>query len=122
MYVQEPAIQSGIVALNSFVNPTISEKLAPTPEMSVNLMQCIIWGITVFWIAGMTIMIVYGLISYLQLHHRICAGVYDAQKKIWRCDYISTPFILGVFRPRIYLPSSILKEDEAYVIDMRGHI
>lgn len=37
MYVQEPAIQSGIVALNSFVNPTISEKLAPTPEMSVIL-------------------------------------------------------------------------------------
>ena len=61
MYVQEPAIQSGIVALNSFGNPTISEKLAPTPEMSVNPMQCIIWGITVFWIAGMTIMIVYGL-------------------------------------------------------------
>ena len=54
--------------------------------------------------------------SYLRLYRRICAGVYDAQKKIWRCDYISTPFILGVFRPRIYLPSSILEVDEAYVI------
>ncbi len=48
MYVQKPVIHSGIVALNSFVNPTISEKLAPTPEVSANPMQRIIWGAAVF--------------------------------------------------------------------------
>lgn len=116
MYVQEPAIHSGIVALNTFVNPTLSEKLAPTPEVSVNPMQRIVLGATVCWSVGMTIMVLYGLISYVRLHRRICACVYDTQKKVWLCDYIATPFILGVFRPRIYLPSNLQDEDEVYVI------
>ena len=52
MYVQEPAIQSGIVALNSFVNPTISEKLAPTPEMSVILCSVLFGELQFFGLQG----------------------------------------------------------------------
>lgn len=52
MYVQEPAIQSGIVALNSFVNPTISEKLAPTLEMSVILCSVLFGELQFFGLQG----------------------------------------------------------------------
>ena len=52
MYVQEPVIQSGIVALNSFVNPTISEKLAPTPEMSVILCSVLFGELQFFGLQG----------------------------------------------------------------------
>ena len=116
MQAQKPVIHSGIAILNSYVNATISQTLAPTIEVSINPMQRIIFTVTAVWIAGMIVMIIYGLSSYLRLRQRICAGVYDTQKDVWLCDYIDTPFILGVFRPRIYLPSNILDEDEVYVI------
>lgn len=32
------------------------------------------------------------------------------------CDRIDTPFILGVFRPRIYLPSNMSEQDVTYVL------
>ncbi len=35
---------------------------------------------------------------------------------IWLCDHISTPFILGLFRPRIFLPSAMNEADREYVI------
>ena len=116
MQAQKPVIHSGIAILNSYVNATISQALAPTIEVSINPMQRIIFTVTAVWIAGMIVMIIYGLSSYLRLKQRICAGVYDTQKDVWLCDYIATPFILGIFRPRIYLPSNILDEDEVYRI------
>jgi hypothetical protein len=39
-----------------------------------------------------------------------------AEKGVWLCDGIDTPFIFGVFRPRIYLPSSMDEEAAAYVL------
>ena len=38
------------------------------------------------------------------------------QDNIWLCDHIDTPFILGVIRPRIYLPSNMNEQDIEYVI------
>lgn len=115
MYVQEPAIHSGVSALNAYVNPIISETLAPKPESSVNPMQKIVFAATFLWLVGVVGMICYGLISYLRLYRRTAAGL-RIEENIWRCDYISTPFILGIIHPHIFLPSSLPEADAAYVI------
>ena len=117
-----PAVDSGIPFLNQAVNPIISGSLAPNVGYSVNPMQVVAFIGAVIWLVGIAVMLIYTLISYLKIHRKVREAV-PYNENIFVCDRIAAPFILGVFRPRIYLPSSIDKQDEEYVIaHERAHI
>ena len=62
------------------------------------------------WAVGLGIFLLYGLMSYLWLRRKVLVSI-NLKDNIWICDAIGTPFILGVIRPRIYLPS-VLEEDK----------
>lgn len=55
------------------------------------------------------------LFSYLQLHSRVRESVV-IKDNILICDRISSPFVFGIIRPRIYLPSALSEEEKTYVI------
>lgn len=67
------------------------------------------------WISGAAAMLLYTLISYFRILKKVRESVVF-KENIMMCDRISTPFILGVFRPRVYIPASISKTDLEYVI------
>ena len=115
IYSDVPTIQSGILALNSTINPIISESLAPNVGDSVNPIQVIIFVASVIWVAGMIAMFLYTAISYLRIHKKVREAVL-LKDDVWLCDHISTPFIFGVIYPCIYLPSSMSEQDMEYVI------
>lgn len=115
LYSSEPAIHSGIPAFNSLVNPILSESMAPTVGNSVNPMQVAAGIAANIWILGMVLLAAYALISYLRLRHKLREAVQE-QAGIWVCDGLGSAFLLGLFRPRIYLPSSLNGTDKAYVI------
>ena len=116
-YAANPAIASGISAVNSIVNPLLQTSLAPDPTYisSVNPMQIVLFVAAWVWIIDMVGMLLYSLISYFRIVRKVREAV-PMKENIWVCDHIDTPFILGVFRPRIYLPSSMSETDEEYVI------
>lgn len=138
VYAQEPAIQSGISFLNQAVNPVISQSLAPKGFGSVNPMQIALYIASWLWIAGIIGMLVYAAISYLGVRRKVSASVpvsestchachteslyhkikgsHSAQNLLWLCDYIDSPFILGILRPRIYLPSTLDTTQITHVI------
>lgn len=117
-----PAIDSGISYLNQAVNPIISGSLAPVAGDSVNPMQVVAFIGAVIWIVGIAAMLIYALISYICVYRQVREGVRQ-DGNIYICDRISAPFILGVFRPKIYLPSSIDRQDAEYVIaHERAHL
>ena len=103
---QEPAINSGIPLVNETVNPAIAESFAPAPENSVNPLQIVIFAAAIIWIAGVVIMLAYALFSYLKLKKTVSICV-PAGEGVFACDEVKAPFILGVFRPGIYVPSSM---------------
>lgn len=115
IYSEAPAIHSGVPIFNSTVNPIISENLAPEVGASVNPMQIIAFVASVVWIVGIVAMVLYTVISYFRIHRKVREAV-PYQDNIWLCDHIDTPFILGVIRPRIYLPSNMNEQDIEYVI------
>lgn len=101
-----PAIQSGIPVVNHTLNPIIKENLSPVPWESVNPMQ-VVWTVASWiWIGGMILMALYAAVSYLRLRRRVRVSV-ETEPKVMICDGIDTPFILGILRPRIYLPSAL---------------
>ncbi len=115
LYTDTPAIHSGVAAFNAAVNPVLSESLAPAAGASVNPMQVITRIASIVWIVGIAAMLIYMAVSYLRIHKNVREAV-PFQANIWLCDHVETPFILGVVRPRILLPSSLHEQDLEYVI------
>ena len=111
----EPAINSGITIVNEAVNPVVAESFTPAPTDSANPLQIVIPVAEIIWIAGIVIMLGYALISYLKLKKSLSVCV-PAGERILACDEVKAPFILGVFRPVIYVPSSMSGKTLAHVI------
>lgn len=74
------------------------------------------------WLAGMLGMLGYGGIKTTVLEKRVRASI-PLEEKVYLCDGVPGPFLLGVFRPRIYLPSSMPGESWKYVLlHERAHL
>ena len=122
LYSSQPSIHSGIPLMNSVVNPILSESMAPTVGNSVNPMQVVMTVGSWVWIAGMVILLLYAGISYTRLRFKLREAVYEGENT-WVCDHIDSAFLLGLFRPRIFLPSALNGQDKEYVIaHERAHL
>ena len=103
--VERPYIDSGISIIDNNVNPGLGEALKPGIEDSMNPMQGIV-AAGMMWIVGIAIMLVYALVSFLILKKRVRASV-SAGEGIYECDEVESPFILGILKPIIYVPSGL---------------
>ena len=115
VYSPVPTISSGIYALNQTINPLISSSLAPNIGDSVNPMQVVVGVAAVVWIAGIAAMLVYMAVSYIRLKHQVQTAVL-LEKNVWQSENVASPFILGVIKPRIYLPFDMTEADRANVL------
>jgi beta-lactamase regulating signal transducer with metallopeptidase domain len=114
-FSDKPAIDSGLISMDQVVNPVIQSSFTPEPMASANPLQIWIPIASFVWVAGMCGMVIYMLASYLGIRRKVREAV-RLDGRLWECDHISTPFILGVFRPRIYLPSGLEEADRGYVL------
>lgn len=121
LFAERPTIHTGVAMLNSTVNPLISEHLSPwysvsgTPIDSVNPMQIVAFVAAVIWIIGMAVMFIYSLSAYLWLRCKVKVSL-CLRDNIYLCDSIATPFVFGIIKPRIYLPSGMEEGEMACVI------
>lgn len=102
--VQDPHIDSGVRIIDNAVNPVIERSFAPTIESSANPMQIVVFVASIIWLIGVASMIIYALISFFSLKKRV-RGSYILSDSVCECDEVDSPFILGIFRPMIYVPS-----------------
>ncbi len=110
-----PAINSGVGVLNDAINPIISTTLAPEVGASVNPMQIVIAAASWVWVIGIALMLGYGIVSYISLRVKVRVSV-KGENKVYFCDDVDSPFILGVFRPRVYVPSGMRGEALDHVL------
>ena len=101
-----PTITSGVSIIDNAVNPSLSEHFSAVPTASVNPLY--VWTEIAgwVWLIGLGAMLLYALVSYLRLRRRVSVSL-PVQDHIYLCDAISSPFILGVVKPHIYLPSGL---------------
>jgi len=114
-----PRIDSGI----PFINAAVSSALpAATPEYSVNPLQ--IWtaiGVYV-WVLGAAALIIYTIIGYIRLKQRVSLAI-RVEDNIYETDMIDSPFVLGLFPPRIYIPTGMEAALTTHIIEHeRTHI
>lgn len=117
-----PEVDTGLPELDAMLNPGLSGSLTTPPENSVNASQVLAFAATVLWVVGMVCMAVYALVSTLRLRYRVRESM-PLEAGVRVCDGIPSPFILGVFRPRIYLPPGLSGEQTTYVLaHERAHL
>ena len=114
---ETPAISSGIPAVNNAVNPVLGETFAPNPAGSVNPLYVWTFIVSVIWFIGIAAMLLYAVISYVRVRRSVAERI-PYEGNIFLCDHVKSPFILGLVRPKIYLPSSM---DEAAMGPVIAH-
>lgn len=126
-YAPNPTIHTGVPVLDRTLNPAISEAFAPSPGASVNPLYVWIFIAGMIWAVGAVLMLCYALFHYLRLKSMVREALplfpmndgrsgTNKNATVWLCDAVSSPFILGFIKPRIYLPSGIEEEVLPYVV------
>lgn len=110
-----PEISTGIEPLDQVVNPVISTSFAPEPAASANPLQILIPVAANLWVIGALVMLLYTLVSYVSLRLKLRTAVI-LRDNIFQCETVTSPFVLGILRPRIYLPYTIDGESLNHVV------
>ncbi len=71
----------------------------------------------VLWAVGGMALLAYSAVSLVRLRRRLVGAVpLEGETDVWLADHIDTPFVLGLFRPKIYLPSALPEGEREYVL------
>ena len=67
------------------------------------------------WLAGVVVLFLYTTVSTLRLRRKVCEAV-RLRGNIYQSEQVASPFVLGTFQPRIYLPYRMGSRDQQHVI------
>jgi len=110
-----PDVDTGIPIINNALNPIIGESFAPAPGDSINPLQVWIPVLAAVWLIGIAAMLIYMAVSYIRVRRRVSTAVL-VRENIFRSDSVPTPFVLGLVKPKIYIPFGMDEKDECYVV------
>ncbi len=108
----QPSVDVGINRVNNTINSSVP---AATHYASNNPMQIIIAIISVVWIIGVIIMLVYSITSYILLKKKVRKTI-SVCDNVFECENIQTPFVLGILKPKIYLPAGLTASEKTYIL------
>ena len=112
IYQQSLQINSGIEVVDLFVSQSLP---APTIGASVNPLQIYVELGAYIWILGIIILLIYSLVSVLLLKRQLKSAIL-IEKNIFVAKNLKTPFVLGLIRPKIYLPVGLNVEERSYIL------
>lgn len=102
--------------VNNFLDSKYQESISAQSELQLfDLLSFI-------WLCGIIILLIYTIVRYVNLRQKICTAVpiYD---NIYQSENISSSFILGIVKPKIYLPFGVGKQELDYIVSHeKAHI
>lgn len=108
-------IDSGIKVIDRSVNEYLGEHYYEGVSVPAGAGAKTMDMLGIVWLAGVAVMLLYAAVSYLRLRKKTAASL-KTQGNVYLCDSIETPFILGIVKPRIYLPSAMEQTQMASVL------
>ena len=112
----KPTIDSGVPAINSVVNPVLSSFAPPQHVLtSANPLQIWIPILNIIWLIGVGVLLLYTAVSYWRLCRKVDTAV-RYKDNIFQSENVSSPFVLGIIKPRIYLPFNMNEQDMEHVV------
>ena len=103
------------------VNQSVNEALPQGDEQTAaDPLKVPVALATLVWLAGIGVLAAYSVVSLLRLRRKLI-GALPLRDNIYLADYIDSPFVMGIFRPKIYLPSSLSEQERGYIILHERH-
>ena len=112
VHTEFPQVDLPVPGVNQAVNQALPQG---EEQLVADLLEAPVALLTLGWMAGMALMAVYSVLSMLRLRRRLVEAV-PLRDNIYLADHIASPFVLGVLRPKIYLPSTLSAEEQKYII------
>lgn len=114
--IENPEINTGFPILNNTINPIIQESTVTiAPEKSINSLQLFVLIFSKVWVIGIAAMLLYTVISYFKVKWKIGTAVL-LRDNIFQSENVVSPFVLGIIKPKIYLPFNMNEQDMEHVI------
>lgn len=121
-YAAHPTVQTGIYAVNSAVNPTLGKVFETPAGGSVSPLYVLTSVMGAIWVIGVIVMLFYAFFCYFHLKNRLKTAVLF-RDNLYQSEAVTSPFVLGLIRPRIYLPFTLAEKDlDAVVAHEKAHI
>ena len=93
-------------------NPPLA---AVTPEISVNPMQILLFAGMIIWLVGMAAMVTVSVVNYIRLRKDLQFAT-RMEGNIWQCETVRSPFLVGLVKPKIYLPYGLDGQTQEYIL------
>lgn len=110
-----PSIDSKLSFVETQVNPVLRDTFAYQKTEGVAPLQVVTEVAGGIWLVGMLLFIVVAMVSTIRLHLLVREAI-CCREKVSLCDAVTSPFLLGIIRPRIYLPSTLEEEEMDYIL------
>ena len=117
VHTEHPAVALPIPGISNVINSTLPsgrEQLVADP------LEAPVTFATYVWLAGVLVMAAYSVISYRRLQQKLLTAS-PLRDNIYLADEITSPFVMGLIRPKIYLPSEMDEREQAYIIRHEQH-
>ena len=117
VHTEYPAVTLPVPGVSDAINSTLpsgQEQLVADPLEAPTTIA------TYVWIAGVLVMAAYSVISYRRLRQKLLTAS-PLRDNIYLADEITSPFVMGLVRPKIYLPSDMEEREQAYIIRHEQH-
>ena len=117
VHTEYPAVTLPVPGVSDAINSTLpsgQEQLVADPLEAPTTIA------TYVWIAGVLVMAAYSVVSYRRLRQKLLTAS-PLRDNIYLADEITSPFVMGLIRPKIYLPSDMEAREQAYIIQHEQH-
>ena len=108
-------IQTGIAPVDDRVNDYLGDYSVESAAAPENNSTNILTVLSIVWLIGAVILVAYTAVSYWRLQRKVDTAVL-LRENIFQSESVLSPFVLGIIRPRIFLPFNIDEQDMKYVI------
>ena len=108
-------VQTGITPIDNRINDYLGDRYFEGVTVPTNNGNNVMTILTIVWIIGILLLATYTVISYWRLHREIDTAVHY-KDNIFQSENVSSPFVLGIINPRIYLPFSMNEQDMEHVV------
>ncbi len=96
----------------SGATPAISASpAAPLPAAPVDWLTVLGW----VWLGVAACLLLFGAVNYLLTRKRLAAAI-RLEGQVYQSELVSSPFILGLIRPRIYIPYGLEGDELRYAL------
>ncbi len=108
-------VQTGVAIVDNPINNYLDDRYFEGVTVPANNGFHVMTVLSAIWLLGMAGMLAYTLISYLRLHRKVETAVL-LRDNVFQSEAVGSPFVLGIVKPRIYLPFQIEATNLEHVV------